>query len=128
MHPERIRNAELNSYEQYKSLGGIINEKDYANALTRAKNVKAVDSHALAQAQVMANVAGIALEDPEEDIDPRVALYAVLRGDTNIDREKHHHSQMSDQRLFAEMLRMLGDTTALKKFLAAHPHIFPEGK
>ena len=57
-----------------------------------------------------------------------MALYAVLRADANVDKEKYHHSQMSDQRLFAEALRMLGDTVSLRKFIAAHPHIFLEGK
>jgi hypothetical protein len=127
MNLERLEEAPVNNYEQYRSLDGIINETDYASSLARAKEMKTIDTNKRAQVQTMATASGIILED--SGIDPRVALYAVLRADQNPDLlSKYHHSQMTDQKLFAEVLRMLGDTESLKKLLETHPHIFPEGK
>jgi len=84
------------------------------------------------QAEGMAKAAGIVLESREEGIDPRVALYDVLhdmlRVDTQGDVKRYHHSQLDDQPLFAEALRMLGDTESLAKFIKMHPNIFREGK
>ena len=124
--------VEVNSYEQYRSAGGFLDETDYASVLARAKNKKTVNSHSLTQAGLMASVAGIELQDRGAQIDLRVVLYDVLndvlRTATNRNPQKYHYSQMDDQSLFAEALRMLGDTEALEKFQAAHPNIFPEGK
>ena len=53
-------------------------------------------------------------------VDPKVKLYVVLRADNKPEDVKYHHSQMSDQRLFAEVLRMLGDTDALNKLVDAY--------
>ena len=121
MQMESVQNTtEQYSYEQYKKLGGILNEKDYADALLRAKNIKNINQSTMAQAENMAKVAGIALTDRE------LALYAVLREDANPDpKERYHHSQMTDQRLFAEVLRMLGDTELLQELISRHPNIFP---
>ena len=122
MQMESVQNTtEQYDYEQYKKLGGIINEKDYKNALLRAKNKKNINQSTMAQAENMAKVAGIALTDRE------LALYAVLREDANPDpKERYHHSQMTDQRLFAEVLRMLGDTESLRKLISRYPNIFPQ--
>lgn len=109
-------------YEQYVSRGGIINEKDYRSALDRAGDTSTLDRARITQAEIIARVAGITLENPEGSLDPRVALYGILRGDTN-PGARYHHSQMSDQRLFAEALRMLGDTESLRKLIASHPNI-----
>ena len=109
------------SYGEYVKLGGIINEKDYLSALSRAKNAKEVNPSIRVQAESMGRASGITLTDRE------LALYAILREDTNPDpKEKYHHSQMSDQRLFAEALRMLGDTESLRKLISRHPNIFPQ--
>ncbi len=109
-------------YERYQALGGIINEQDYASALARAKEAAAVDKTQMAQVEVMARVAGIELKT-EGAVDPRAVLYGILRSDRNTSGAKYHHSQMGDQRLFVEALRMLGDEESLKKFIESHPHI-----
>lgn len=111
------------TYERYKSLGGIINEQDYQSAMDRAGNATTVDKTLVAQAELMARVAGITLNNAGEALDPRTVLYGTLRRDRNLQQAQHHHSQMSDQRLFAEALRMRGDEDALKKLIEAHPHI-----
>jgi len=130
MDLEKVKSPEGNSYEKYQSAGGIINKTDYANALAQAKDKKSIDSNSLAQVQVMARRAGIVLQDRGTEIDPRVALYAVLQADTNFlnSTPKERYLRDRDQFLFMEVLRMLGDTESLERFLKAHPHIFPEGK
>ncbi len=128
MSLEQLPNADGNNYMRYKGFGGIINQKDYASTLERAKGSKTIDPHSLAQVRGMARQAGITLEDPKTGIDPSIALYAVLRKDVNSEKEKYHHSQMTDQRLFAEALRILGDFELYKKFLNAYPNIFSEEK
>jgi len=112
-----------NCYERYKELGGIINEKDYESALTRAKNTTALDLLLIKQLEFIAEFAGIELHSTEDAVDRRAILYGILRTDSKPKEAKYHHSQMSDQRLFAEALRMLGDTDALHKLVSTHPHI-----
>ncbi|MDP2788734.1 MAG: hypothetical protein Q8O46_01605 [bacterium] len=131
MSIEHTPSAERNSYEKYRSAGGFLNEKDYADALAEARDRKTVNPHSLEQqqAQVMADETGIVLKNRHEGIDPRVALYEVLRTATNGDpQERNHYSWKDDWSLFAEVLRILGDAKSLEKFLKAHPNIFPEGK
>ncbi len=122
---ESSENAERNGYEQYREVGGIINEQDYKSALERAKDTNTIDRALIAEAELMAETSGIALENSKDALDPRVALYGTLRIDTN-HGEQYHHSQMNDQRLFAEVLRMLGDTESLDKLMKEHPNIFEE--
>lgn len=110
-------------YQRYRELGGIINEKDYESALLRAENTTALDTVITKQSEIIARVAGIDLYDTEDDLDPITVLYGVLRTDVRPEKVRHHHSQMSDQRLFAEALRMLGDVEALDKLIHAHPNI-----
>ena len=106
-----------NNYRRYRELGGIINEKDYESALTRAKNGATPDVARIKQARLIARFAGI---EPRNQI---TTLYGILRADTAPAEVLCHHSQMSDQRLFAEALRMLGDVDALTKLISAHPQI-----
>mgnify|MGYP001619687304 CR=1 FL=1 len=110
------------TYGKYRELGGIINEKDYTNALTRAKESRALNKPLLRQAENIAKCAGIVL-DNSGGVDPKVKLYAVLRADNKPEDVKYHHSQMSDQRLFAEALRMLEDVDSLNKMITAYPNI-----
>jgi hypothetical protein len=63
------------------------------------------------------------LRNTENTIDQRTILYATLRSDVAPKEVEHHHSQMSDQRLFAEVLRMLGDVESLDKMIEAYPNI-----
>ncbi len=129
MDMEQNKSAEQISYEEYKKIGGILNRKDYERALFRAKELKTVNKAHIAQVENTARFAGIELKYPEGGYDPRIALYAVLRADENPEpKSEDHHSELSDQRLFAEVLRMLGDTESLRKLIYTHPNIFTEGK
>ena len=112
-----------NSYLRYVELGGIINGKDFQSSLARSKETTTLDKTSIAQAEVIANRSGIVLHNSKDSLDPRTMLYGILRSDTNPKEAKYHHSQMSDQRLFAEALRMLGDADSLEKLIAAHPNI-----
>ena len=112
---ENTKTETESSYQQYRKMGGVINEKDYKSALDRAKNAAALDNKSLIlQVELIARKAGIALQNPEGALDQRIILYGILRTDIN-QGEKYHHSQMSDQQLFAEALRMLKDEESLKK-------------
>jgi len=113
---------ERGAYDRYQELGGIINEQDFADTLARAGEIETFKQTLVWQAEGIAAHAGIDLEG-ERGPDPRVKLYAVLRTDTKPEDVEHHHSQMSDQRLFAEVLRMLGDAESLDKIIAAYPNI-----
>ena len=123
---EKINNTpdavKENNYGRYQELGGIINEKDYQSALDRARATTTIDEILVVQADLIAKRSGIILCDSKDALDPRTILYGILRRDKN-PQAKHHHSDMSDQRLFAEALRMLGDTDSLDKLIKAHPNI-----
>ena len=117
-----MNNPENSAYNSYRALGGIINEKDYRSALERA-DITSPDERAphIKQAIAMARTAGIELSG--EHADKKVVLYDILRGDVAEEGVENHHCQMSDQRLFAETLRMLGDAESLEKMKAAFPNI-----
>lgn len=113
------------SYAGYVQNGGRINEEDYRSVLLRAQNGK-VSEGARHQAEGIARFSGIALDTFQSHIDPR-ALYGVLRSDTEPTpptNVRHHHSQMSDQELFMEMLRMLEEGDAIRLVENAYPNIF----
>ena len=118
----RGQTGENGAYDRYRELGGIINEKACKSALEKAEKMAAFHKFLIGQAENIARHAGIVL-DNSGGVDPKVRFYAALRTDTNSGNEKYHHSQMSDQRLFAEALRMLGDADSLNKIIAAYPHI-----
>ncbi|HUZ93027.1 MAG TPA: hypothetical protein VNG29_03480, partial [Candidatus Paceibacterota bacterium] len=111
------------SYEQYQSLGGIINKNDYRTVLNRARDEMMLDKTVISQAENIAKQAGIALHNTKEAIDPRIMLYGILRIDARPSGIEHHHSQMGDQRLFAEALRMSGDNDSLEKLIKAYPSV-----
>ena len=119
---ERIQSTEAHgtSYEKYRSVGGFLSEADFVNALALAKEKRTLDSHSLLQAEGMARAAGIVLEGKKNGIDPRVALYDalhdILRANPGRDINRYHYRKLEDQSLFAEALRMLGDTESLAKF------------
>ncbi len=110
------------SYQNYKSLGVIINEKDYLSALARAKDTATLDVRLVRQSELIARVAGIGLRNEKGSLDRRTILYGVLRSDKP-EGVRYHHCQMSDQRLFAEALRMLGDVDSLDKLVSAYSNI-----
>lgn len=110
-------------YEQYQELGGIINREDYESAIQRSAETDTVSDTAMKQVEQVENMAkftGIELQNEKSANDPRVKLYAILRSDSKPKDVKYHHSQMSDQRLFAEVLRIFGDTEALSKLIGAY--------
>lgn len=122
------------SYKRYEEVGGIINKKDYAHALKRARDLTALNKalpdvsfkiieQRAKQAEFMAKFAGIDPHNTNDALDPRVVLYGILRSDARPEGVEHHHSRMGDIRLFAEALRMLEDTASLAKLKEAHPNI-----
>lgn len=110
-------------YQRYQELGGIINEKDYANAIERAKSSSEINKTLIQQVENMAKYAGIELNKTEDAIDPVIKLYSVLREDVRPEKVKHHHDEMSDQQIFVEALRMTGDAESVQKMIEKHPHI-----
>ena len=112
-----------NNYQRYQELGGIINEKDYQGALTRAENTTTLDKALILQVEGMSKFARITLHNSKDALDPRTILYGILRVDAKPIEVKYHHSQMGDHRLFAEALRILGDAGSLQKLVEAHPNI-----
>lgn len=113
---------EKNAYRQYVDLGGIINEKDYASAMERADDT-VVDETTMAQVKVMTGHAKIELYNTNDSIDQRIKLYKILRNDVRPEGVKYHHSSMSDQQIFVEALRMLGDKESVNKMIETHPNI-----
>ena len=107
-------------YQRYRELGGVINEKDYESALAMARNAITPNGMLIKQAELIAQTAEIELCNAKGAVDQRVILYGVLRTDTRPEKTQYHHSQMCDQRLFAEALRMLGDVDSLNKLVDAY--------
>ena len=100
-----------------------MNEKEYESALARSRAVTAPGTPEKELGQEpgnMAKFAGIELHNTKDVLDERVVLYRILKTDAAPKRGFHQESKMSDQRLFAEALRMLGDMDALKKLIAAN--------
>lgn len=116
------------SYARYLKSGGIINEKDYQKAIDRTLETT-LNRHdpevrsRISQAEGIARHAGIRLNNLEKILDPRVLLYVLLRSDVRPKDVKYHHSQMSDQKIFGEVLRMYEDADSLDKLIKAYPHI-----
>ncbi|MBI2637811.1 MAG: hypothetical protein HYW88_02830 [Candidatus Sungbacteria bacterium] len=110
-------------HQRYVALGGIINEVDYTDALSRIKSPFMPSKAEIQEAENIGKFAGIELHNTKNVVDKTTMLYAVLRNDSKPEGVTYHHSQMSDQRLFAETLRMLGDADSLKKLISAYPNI-----
>lgn len=116
------------SYARYLKLGGVINEKDYQQAIDKTlettldRNDPQIKSR-ISQAETIAKHAGIKLNNLEKVLDPRLLLYVILRSDVKPKDVKYHHSQMSDQKIFGEVLRMYEDADSLDKLIKAYPNI-----
>lgn len=112
------------SYAGYVRCGGLINETDYQSAMERADAGK-VNEVLERHVENMAEFSGVSLDAIriETGIDPRV-LYGILREDVGAEGLKHHHSQMSDQKLFVETLHMLQKDDAACAVENAYPNIF----
>ena len=119
-YPEKI------TYQRYVDLGGIINETDYNSALSKLEmseeDEEVPDKHQIAQAENMAKYAGIELSG-QNGTDRRVKLYSILRSDVKPKGQKYHHSDMADQRIFVEALRMWGDIDSVNKMIEKYPNI-----
>ena len=136
MNKESFKNSVDNSrsnYSEFLELGGIINEKDYQNTLERAKDPNVLYrkdrfeaqqvKNPIKQVKSIAEFSGIELSDSENNLDSKVVLYVILRLDVRPEKVGHHHSQMSDQQLFGEVLRILGDVDSLDTLMKAYPNI-----
>lgn len=129
-------------YARYKSLGGVIDKGACQDIWTEAAGITYVDKALSLQADHYALESGVPLwkADPfdkvkvvwksgiwvtlysADQVDDATVLYGVLRSGINPEPE-FHHSQMCDQRLFAEALRMLGRRPEIKRVIAAYPNI-----
>jgi len=107
------------NYARYTALGGIINEKDHDSVIARAEKGVVENKTRRTNMDVTAQFSGI----ERTAVDKAYPYYEILRTDERPAGVEYHHSSMSDQRLFAEALRMVGDTVSLEKLIAAHPHI-----
>ncbi|MCX6765757.1 MAG: hypothetical protein NT136_02250 [Candidatus Moranbacteria bacterium] len=127
----RERNADIleNSYQRYLELGGIINKKDYQSVLDGMNKTRTLDrenlqvSSSIQQALGIARYAEIKLNDSKDVLDPKIVLYITLRNDAKPEDVEYHHSQMSDQHIFGEVLRILGDADSLDKLIKVYPNI-----
>src|SRR3989338_6468387 len=125
MHETSKENKKENTrYQQYLASGCTMNEKEYESALARADSAGRApgtpEKELGKEPGNMAKFAGIELHNTKDVPDERVVLYRILKTDAAPKRGFHQESKMSDQRLFAEALRMLGDMDALKKLIAAN--------
>lgn len=130
--------------KEFKAMSETLVSQSQASALMSRAQRADIERLSIQMTPVkgMAELAGISLEADEalERVvgtnlgavkfikDPRAVLFTILRGHTDTVGEGNHHSQMSDQELFAEVLRMSGDEESLAKFTAALPNIFGESK
>ncbi|MEJ0021249.1 MAG: hypothetical protein WDN47_01565 [Candidatus Doudnabacteria bacterium] len=106
------------SFERYKESGGQIDEKAYQNVLEKFKQPTTPDKPVVLQVEAMAAKSGIELRSSKDSPDPRIVLYGIMRSESNL----------RDQRLFAEVLRISGDTDSLKKLMETYPNIFSQKK
>lgn len=106
------------NYNNYLKLGGIINKAACLSALSRVDQ-KISAEHFVDQVERIASVVGINLDNFRGHLDKITLLYGVLRSDLE-PGALYHHGQMSDERLFAEALRMLNRPILLKKLMMAY--------
>lgn len=114
-------------YADYVSIGGRLDEESYSQVMKKAEQESMsgiTGNFARAQTATIANVSGISLEaiHQEAGLDP-VSIYEILRSDKIPAGVSDHHSQMNDQQLLVESLRMLGQQDAVNAIIATHPHI-----
>jgi hypothetical protein len=122
--PEPNDNSEkeiARGYDKYAASGGILSQEEYRRVMKRAEAETTPNSMWSAHANSMARAAGITLS-PET-----AAIYGILR-DEKPDPEKKRYSELSDQKLLAEALLIIGDESSRSVFIEKHPHIFNQGK
>lgn len=122
---------ESDDYQRYLGRGGILNAKDYESVLSRVKGSTALDKASIEQIEQKAQVEFIAetadiTHNEADGVDKRaifdksVAIYGILRNDKKPVGVTDHYTQMSDQQIFAEALRMVGDDDSLQKLISRH--------
>jgi len=127
-------------FQNYQELGGKLRKVNFIRVLAKAEELKASTPHPesilhpelIKQVELIAETAGIALHN-EAGVDKRALIYAILRGDPVPRAPKpepgkpgdydNHYTRMSDQRLFGEALRVVGDTGSLDKLKETYPNI-----
>jgi hypothetical protein len=122
----------IESYEQYVAAGGALCEADYrllqglSGADGPRQNVK-IGTPTIFQVKGMAERSGIA---PSEEM---FRAYGLLRermpkdypdSDTSAADSANRASRMSDQELFAEVLRYMGRNEDRRAFIEKNPAIF----
>lgn len=117
--PEGTAGEKAQDYEKYKTLSGALRQEQYQDVLKRAAEGTEAPTTSQSSTNVnfMAQRAGIALS-PET-----VTIYGILRNEKPDGISENYH-EMSDQKLLAEALRMVGDTASLTTFIEKYPHIF----
>lgn len=118
-----------NNYQHYLELGGVVSEEDYQNIIDDMRTFDRNNSELrsrMAQVERMANYAKIKLSNPEDILDPRIVLYAVLRGNARLSKSEYHRIQ-TDLQVFREALRILGDADALGKLKESYHSNRPSG-
>lgn len=130
---------ETNSYQRYLELGGIINEEDYKKAFETLANIKTeaditrllrerskeedpeiAANHTrtlVRQATGVADSAEIELYNSEDNLDPKIILYIILRTDKRTRGTRYYHDDMWDRQTFVEALRILGDAESVKTMI-----------
>jgi len=117
---ETVRNI---CYERYLERGGILNEVDYQRVMEKTRQAVQLRQSLILQAEQIAKCSGVVLNNFPQQPDEVTILYGVLRTDEKPGAE-NHHGQMSDQRLFAEALKMLDRLGLLVKVMETYPNIF----
>jgi hypothetical protein len=133
-HIDEIKEKDAESstkeaYAGYQGAGGIINEGVFQRIFKEAEAANGLDQKkseiktAIQQGIHIANFAKIELHNLEKKLDPKIILYVLLRTDYIPEGEQNHHGQMSDQQIFMEAARMLGDSEAIEKMKKTYPNI-----
>ena len=110
---ERAGGERWQSYEEYKALpGGVLTQEQYQNVLRSVAKWKGIPANSLSaeHANFMAQIAWIPLS-PET-----ITVYEIL-SHGNPGQENEYRGGMSDQKLLAEALRIIGDTHSLTEFI-----------
>lgn len=111
-------------YAAYHTLGGCLTQEEYETAMEIAGTQASINEIYVMSAKTYAGVAG--LVDDKKLSDEVLRLYAVLRDYHNTPGVPDKLAAMSDPQLLAEVLRMKGESAALKQLTTAPKlkHIF----
>lgn len=117
--------ANHEAYERYHARGGSINETEYLDILKQAENAKEIKDIFSNHAEIYARNAGVTLSNSENNIDPKVILYGILRDAKYPETQTgSHYTQMSDQNLLHEVMLILEDMDSAKQ-LETYFHTIP---